>query len=323
MISALSEYTKGRADNYFILIDRLDEPWVDETIKYQLIQSLFEALKGLQKLRNLKVIVALRNDVYERMIREAPPSRAQLEKYNDYIVRLRWSKEQLWKLAEKRVNHLFKWKYSSDNVHFVDIFKQKVDSRISVWNYLIERTLLRPRDVINFVNELLQASEGKSSVSKTDFLKGEHTYSDSRLEGLRFEWQGTYTGIGVLLDALRNKPTYFGVSEFATSQFVDHLWDRIGIDEEGQKDDIWRLINESIKTNTLVEPIRCCQIMFSRLHLIGVVGLKLSSSAAWQWFHETGKPIPNHQIDLSTKVRIHPMLYFALGISERAATGRK
>jgi len=317
VISALSEYTKGRGDKYFILIDRLDEAWVDESIKYQLIQSLFEALKGLQKLRNLKVVVALRSDVYERMIREAPPSRTQLEKYNDYIIRLRWSKEQLRRLAEKRINHLFKWKYSSDNVHFDDIFKQRIDGRLSVWNYLVERTLLRPRDVINFVNEVLQKSEGKSSISKSDFLKGEHTYSDLRFESLRYEWHGTYTGIGVLLEALRNRPSYFGVAEFATSNFIDQLWDQIGKDAEGQKDDIWRVINKSIESDELVEPINCCQYMFSRLHLIGAVGLKLSSSAAWQWFHETGKPIPNHQIDMTTKVRVHPMLHFALGISDR------
>lgn len=319
VISALSEYTKGRADNYYILIDRLDEAWVDESIKYQLIQSLFEALKGLQKLRNLKVIVALRNDVYERMIREAPPSRTQLEKYNDYIVRLRWSKDQLWQLAERRVNHLFKWKYSSENVHFVDIFKQKIDGRVSVWNYLHERTLLRPRDVINFVNEALQKSEGKSSVSKSDFIKGEHSYSDLRLESLRYEWQGTYTGIGVLLDALRNKPPYFGVSEFATTSFVDLVWDEMGKTSESQNDDLWIAINQTVDNGAMIPPIECCQTMFSRLHLIGAVGLKLSSSSSWQWFHETGKPVPNHQIDMTTKVRIHPMLHFALGISERTS----
>jgi hypothetical protein len=317
VISALSEYTKGRGDKYFILIDRLDEAWVDESIKYQLIQSLFEALKGLQKLRNLKVVVALRNDVYERMVREAPPSRNQLEKYNDYIVRIRWSKDQLWKLSEKRINHLFKWKYSSENVHFDDIFKQRIDSRISTWNYLIERTLHRPRDVINFVNEALQKSEGKSAVSKADFLKGEHTYSDLRLESLRYEWQGTYTGIGVLLEILRNKAPYFGVSEFATSKFVDDLWSKLGAKDDTQTDDLWVEINKSISSEELIEPIVCCQRVFARLHLIGAVGLKLSSSSAWQWFHETGKPVQLHQIDMSTKVRVHPMLQFALGITDR------
>ena len=252
VIAGLSEYTKGRADKYFILIDRLDEAWVDESIKYQLIQSLFEALKGLQKLRNLKVIVALRNDVYERMIHEAPPSKVQLEKYNDYIIRLRWSKDQLWRLAEKRVNHLFKWKYSSENVCFDDIFKQRIDSRISTWNYLIDRTLMRPRDVINFVNETLQKAEGKSSVSKANFLKGEHTYSDLRLESLRYEWQGTYPGIGTLLNLLQNKAPYFGVSEFATSSFATDLWEKMGMDEKEQKDDIWLKIDQSISNNTMV-----------------------------------------------------------------------
>ncbi|SFQ06844.1 hypothetical protein SAMN04488047_1311 [Tranquillimonas alkanivorans] len=206
VISILSEYTRQRQDKYFIIIDQLDEPWVDDSVKYQLIQALFEGVKGLQKLRNFKVVVALRNDVYERMVREAPTSQAQIEKYNDHIVRLKWSKEQLWELTEKRINHLFKWKYSSENVHFDHIFKQRVDMRTSTWNYMVERTLMRPRDIINFVNATLQQSEGKSSVSKADLLKGEHRYSELRLETLRYEWQGTFPAIEVLLGTLAGSP---------------------------------------------------------------------------------------------------------------------
>lgn len=252
------------------------------------------------------------------MIFEAPPSRAQLEKYNDYIVRIRWTTDQLKTLAEKRVGHLFRRQYSSENVFFDDIFKQRVDSRKSVWNYMIERTLMRPRDIINFINEALQKAEGKSAVSKSNFLKGEHTYSDLRLESLRYEWQGTYPGISALLEELVNKPEYFGIAEFTTSTFVDRLWDKMGASEEGQKDSIWISINKSMGENSLVEPIKCVQTTFSRLHLIGAVGLKLSTSSTWQWFHETGKPISEHKIDMQSKVKIHPMLNFSLGLGGKS-----
>lgn len=72
VISALSAYTRGRQDRYFITVDGLDEHWVDEDIKFQILQAMFESLKNLKKLRNFQVVVALRNDLYVRMVRETP-----------------------------------------------------------------------------------------------------------------------------------------------------------------------------------------------------------------------------------------------------------
>jgi len=48
VISALSDYTRGRQDKYFVTVDGLDEHWVDEDVKFQLIQAMFESLKGLK-----------------------------------------------------------------------------------------------------------------------------------------------------------------------------------------------------------------------------------------------------------------------------------
>lgn len=320
VIAALSEYTRDRQDRHFVLIDRLDEPWVDNSIKYLLIQALFEALKGLQKLRNFKVVVALRNDVYERMIREAPPSQAQLEKYNDYIIRIKWTKQQLWELAEKRINYLFRWKYSSENVNFDNIFKQRVDGRIAPWAYMVERTLMRPRDIINFINETLQQSEGKSAVSKTDFLRGEQNYSELRLKTLEYEWQGAYPGIGQIMAFVLDRPTYFSASELNTSDLPTFLYDLLGSSAEGQRDSLWKKLETYLNGTGPLEPMYFCQEILSRLHLIGAIGLKLRANSPWQWFHETGKPVLQNQISTETKVRTHHMLHFALGISDRAVS---
>ena len=253
------------------------------------------------------------------MVRDSNASRGQLEKYNDFIIRVKWSKDQLWTLMERRINYLFRWKYSSDNVHFNDIFLSQVDGRQSTWNYIVERTLYRPRDIINFVNFALQAAEGKSSVSKTNLLKAEHEYSDLRLSSLKFEWGTTFPGISVILDLLVGKPPYFGVSEFCTSDLVTRLYDKIGETPEGQADPLWQRLHNGLGANaTALEPIAVAQEVFHRLHLIGAVGLKISSSASWQWVYESGRPVQNHSIDTSTKVEIHPMLHFALHNVDRS-----
>jgi len=167
---------KYEADNrhkkdYFILVDRIDEKWVDDSIRFQLIRALIECLRSFRKIRDLKIIVSMRSDVLERVIQDNDHPGFQREKYDDYFLRLKWDRTQLKNLVDTRLNYLFRRKYSSDNIFFYDIFDRKVGNKDS-FDYLIERTLMRPRDIISFVNLCLTASEGKNKVSQTIIKKG-------------------------------------------------------------------------------------------------------------------------------------------------------
>lgn len=314
MISALSDYTRGRQDKYFITVDGLDEHWVDEDIKFQLLQAMFESLKSLKKLRNFQVVVALRNDLYVRMVRETPSARRQIEKYDDLIIRLRWSAVQLKQLAEKRIREMCRKRYSSEDVTFSDVFKQNPSTKSTPWDYIYERTLRRPRDVINFINLAMQAAEGKSAVSKNAFLKGEANYSNLRHETLIHEWSGTFPGISVLLEQLRGRPAYRNAGELVHTSFIDNLYDAFGQNVSFHKDEIWLRLVSYVNDNIHLEPMELAQMMLYRLHLIGAVGLKLGEDRPWDWIFETHRPISEQQIISATKFRVHPMLYSALSI---------
>ncbi|WP_128253738.1 P-loop ATPase, Sll1717 family [Falsirhodobacter deserti] len=314
VVSALSDYTRGRQDKFFITVDGLDEHWVDDDIKFQLLQAMFEALKGLKKLRNFQVIVALRNDLYIKMVRETPSSQRQIEKYDDLIIRIRWSKAQLRELAEKRIREMFKRKYSSEQVSFDDIFKQNPDGKTTPWDYIIERTLRRPRDVINFINHALQASEGKSAVSKNNFLQGEASYSNLRLETLVHEWSGTFPAISSILELLRDKVAYRQASEFMHSRFIEEMYDLLGKDSSCYSDSMWTDLSKFVNDDIHLESVSLAQQVLYRLHLIGAVGLKLREDRPWDWIYETARPVAEQQIDSSTKFRVHPMLYASLSI---------
>nr|WP_323777065.1 hypothetical protein [Amylibacter sp.] len=314
VISALSDYTRGRQDKYYITVDGLDEHWVDEDIKFELIQSMFESLKSLKKLRNFQVVVALRNDLYVRMIRETPSAKRQIEKYDDLIIRLRWSGPQLKELADKRIREMCRRQYSSQNVNFSDVFKQNPTTKDAPWSYLYERTLRRPRDIINFINLSMHAAEGKSAVSKNAFLKGEANYSNLRHETLIHEWSGTFPGISILLEQLRGLPAYRNASELVHTKFLDKLYDEFGQDEKLHGDEIWLRLETYVNKNIHLEPIELVQMVLYRLHLIGAVGLKLREDRPWDWIFETNRPISEQQVETTTKFRVHPMLYSALGV---------
>ena len=314
VITALSDYTRGRQDKYFITVDGLDEHWVDEDIKFELIQAMFESLKSLKKLRNFQVVVALRNDLYVRMIQETHSAKRQIEKYDDLIIRLRWSESQLKELADKRIREMCRRQYSSQNVSFSEVFKQHPTTKDTPWNYLYARTLRRPRDVINFINLAMQAAEGKSAVSKNAFLKGEANYSNLRHETLIHEWSGTFPGISILLEQLRGLPAYRNASELAHTKFLGKLYDEFGQDVKLHTDQIWRRLVAYVDKDIRLEPIELTQMVLYRLHIIGAIGLKIREDQPWDWIFETNRPVSEQQIEQTTKFRVHPMLYAALGV---------
>lgn len=120
LLKEFSDKKKYSPVNY-ILIDRIDEKWSDDSIRYKLIKALIECLKSFRKVQDSKVIVAIRSDVIERVIQESSDDGFQREKYDDYFLRMVWRRDQLKKMVDNRINYLYRRKYTSDNV-FLLIF---------------------------------------------------------------------------------------------------------------------------------------------------------------------------------------------------------
>ena len=67
-------------ERFYILIDRLDEDWVDDEIRFKLIKALLEAIRTFRQIHSLKIIVALRTDLHYRVLKEASYPGFQEEK---------------------------------------------------------------------------------------------------------------------------------------------------------------------------------------------------------------------------------------------------
>jgi len=312
VIDTLAEHGPKTQPSY-ILIDRLDENWIDPSIKYPLIRALIESVKSLLRISDLKTVVALRSDLLEKVIIETREAGFQSEKYDDYIIRLRWDSRLLKKLVNDRINFMFRWKYNKQNVTFEDIFSEKVSNTGSPFSAIIEKSLLRPRDVINFVNMCLEASEGKTSVSRKAFTRAERDYSANRLTAMIEEWQNAIVGAGGLVELLKGKRSSFPLSEFCTSKLLDDLVGKYPENADRNKDELWRLVDDA--TSKSVEPFDLACALFDRLHLMGAVGVKYDSDLPYQYFYQTQKPLPTSHLNEHTKIRIHPMLHSALGVN--------
>ena len=312
VIDTLAEYDSKQQCSY-ILIDQLDENWIDESIKYPMIRALIESLKSLRRITDLKTIVSLRSDLLEKVILETRDSGFQSEKYEDYTIRLKWDATLLKELVNKRINYLFRRKYSTQNITFEDIFPEKVTNTGSPLSAILERSLMRPRDVINFVNFCLEASEGKTSVSRKPFAQAERVYSANRMNAMIEEWQNVVIGVEGLINTLKGKKASFPLSEFCTTEFLGTLVNNFPTSEKRSKDKLWRLVEEATSHN--IEPFDLAACFIERLHLVGAIGVKYDPSLPYQYFFQTQKALPTTYLDPSTKVRVHTMIHSALGVT--------
>ena len=88
LVEMLAEDEKNQV-KHSILIDKLDENWIEDGLRFRMIRALIETLKGFRKIRRLKIVVALRSDVLERVMQETQSLGFQKEKYEDYICDLK------------------------------------------------------------------------------------------------------------------------------------------------------------------------------------------------------------------------------------------
>ena len=68
MIDVLDDNILDTPHDYrYVVIDDLDINWVDGRIANDLIRCLFATVYGLQHVRNLKVLVALRTNIFQEL----------------------------------------------------------------------------------------------------------------------------------------------------------------------------------------------------------------------------------------------------------------
>jgi hypothetical protein len=304
------------SQNYFIVIDGLDENWVEEKLRFKLIRALVEATKSLRQIQNVKVIFSLREDLLDAVLRKTAGPGFQREKYTSLYLRIRWTRSQLIQMLDKRVNLLFKKQYTKDNVSLNDILPTNQIAQRTMLDYLVDRTFLRPRDAILFVNECIVQADGSAKITKDMLLQAEGIYSQSRMESLYDEWGRQYPAIASYCSLLRNIKTPIEVSDL-DDQFVEPLCVKLIEDERLASD----LLVEKAEKYYLEKSLPVNEFVgewLSALYQVGVVGVKLQPYLPIMWAFEHEPVLQASNITLLTKIVVHKTFWRALGISTRS-----
>lgn len=295
-----------------ILIDKIDEKWVDDKVKYQLVRALIEALKSLRKIRSLKVVVALRSDVLAKVIQDSSNPGLQRDKYDDHIVDIYWEKKELFDLVDKRIGALYKKKYTKSDVHFADIFENNVSQK-APFDYMAERSLLRPRDVISFTNLSLAAAYGKSEIAAKDVKEAEAAYSRTRYEALIQEWAIAFPWLPKAFQFLRHGKTRFSVSDVPGNIAAEFALEVISTDEH-KGTPLYLAAKAALETPGVAALSQLTFEVLSTLYRIGAVGLKLNPNERYRYSYLDEPSVLPAELTTGTKVHVHPMLQRALGI---------
>lgn len=313
VISLVSDYDTDSRRTYLILLDRLDENWVSPTVRYHLIRSLIEAIKGLRRVADLKIVVAMRSDVFEKVIYDTRDFGFQAEKYEDYIHRIFWSADQLKAIVNKRLNLLYRKKYTKENVTFEDVFVERVDKQ-KAFNFILDRTLYRPRDIITFVNMCFSQADGKTSVGRGEIKQAERIYSENRRVALIDEWRAVFPAIEPTLAIIKGRRAFFNLYELNTSDFLNSAVQLFLGDEKYYTDSMTKLLEVLTSYNTPDATEQFIAAIFERLYLVGAVGINSSAEQPVQWFYKTQRRLDKSSFGLDARIRVHPMLHSSLEI---------
>jgi hypothetical protein len=295
----------------FLIIDDLDLDWVDDRLRFDLIQALFQAVSKLRSIQNVKVVVALRDDLLDLVLGNADSYGFQREKFNDYYLRLQWPKDQLKALIDKRISKLYKSQYTTENVTWDDISIPDIDGKPS-FDYLVARTFLRPRDLIIFVNLIIKAAGGNPVITKKNITSAEVEYSEDRRRSIEDEWKLVYPYLALLVSHLKNHTVNFLFNEFSEGP-VDELALQIATRFGGVADNVLHSAKSLLDNPGKARREEFARALVVCLYRVGVVGIRLNANSGFQFSYANRPTLRGDEISLENRCYIHPMLWQALG----------
>lgn len=224
-ISALS----NDGANFVVMVDDLDLGWDNSKLSNNLLLGLLSATSYIKAIsKNIHVLIFLREDVYSILMEQTQHS----DKYRN-IERIRWDKESLIELLNERIrfNYNSKGEGAGQNP-FISVFPETVGTH-NTDNWLVERTLSRPRELIQISRFYTEAIEGDKPDDKV--LKAcESTYSSWKLDDLCTEYSNQYPGLSDIFSYWKTRffRYKYHLKNEDISEMIFQLFDEVAINHQ-------------------------------------------------------------------------------------------
>lgn len=221
MMDVLNKESLDAQHFTYLVIDDLDKVWEDEASANLLIKCLFSAVVDMQRIQYLKIVVALRTNIFEQLQYGEQSRGSQEEKFRGLAFYLHWTENDLRNLLEQRAeaaSHLYHLDPPKSLAEMLPKANKEAGDPLT---HILSRTLMRPRDAILYLNACIREAAGKEKISWENIRRAEKIYSDGRLQALRDEWKDPYMDIDKVLEHFRSQP--FRLSRAELTKILDDI----------------------------------------------------------------------------------------------------
>lgn len=184
LVEALTDYLSISRRSVWILIDNLDKGWPIHSVlpeDISILRSLLEATRKLERQFasrgvELHSVTFIRNDIYQHLILEPAERGKETEALLD------WNDPEVFKelLARRLSSGL------DGDIGFEALWAQFFPSHVSgeeSFQFVLNRTLMRPRELLRFVRECIDIgiNRRRQKLTEDDMLRAEENYSSDAL----------------------------------------------------------------------------------------------------------------------------------------------
>lgn len=300
---------------YYIVIDDLDKNWVEHRMSYDLIDNLLDVVGEFARMPNVKIVVALRDNIVEALHSRRGKQSQQREKHESLFLRLRWSNDDLVALVDARLERLVRGQYGGQVTleKFLPParpYKTRTRAPETGAEFVMERTFRRPRDLIDFINRCVQEAVvlGADRITWPLLQSAEKKYSAGRLRSLEDEWHPTYPDIGRIFKA------FIGISDGFTLSALqeDRLFDILDHGEKAMDPTSLtrKCFEEEIRGASAADIWRSLLPLLFRVSFLGVRPIP-SSPIFWSYEGIDGV---QERLSWESKYYVHPALRESLNI---------
>ena len=242
----------------------------------------------------------------DRVFQETRDSGFQEEKYESLILSLRWEKRDLLQVLDSRISALVKRRYTKASVSWTDVFPHKVGDA-EVGDYIVSRTMYRPRDIIQFGNYCVQHAENRPAFTRATLLAAEGEYSEKRFRSCGDEFSTDYPSLLAFAALLKGRAAAFPLGDISTDD-LDELLRTIDENGNGRLKNWIQLVYEN--KLSVEEFRRRIALVFYR---VGLVGIRLAPGSRVMWSFRGGEVLRDTEISDTSRLQITPVFYRVLG----------
>ncbi len=276
----------------YILIDNLDDGWDNSAEANTFIRGLLLAIYEIcQPNIPVRLVVFFRSDMYNAVTREFQ----HVDKYRQYQEHIFWGRKEIIDLVAQRLRVNLKIRRPLPATEVWDEVFDDQNSAEKICQYIIERSLLRPREVLQFCRLAAEKADQRAHLKVTweDVVDAEHEYSSWKIVDLGSEFLSYYPGLkdGVL-------QRFFGGPKRLAPVKLQELLEEALTDPRGGR-------------NEWLNNLRHVDDLIQILYNIGCLKAR-GQGKTWQSARD-----PDFSIILAEEFAVHPAFHRYLRIGHR------